>query len=55
MSPVGQGTEADSGSVSRRDFLRVGGLSVVGLSVGEQAAQLAERQSSLAVQAAVSL
>ncbi len=31
-------TEANPSSVSRRDFLRVGGLSVVGLSVAERAA-----------------
>ncbi len=33
--------------LARRDFLRVGGLSVVGLSVAEQAAQRAERQNCI--------
>lgn len=39
MIPMHHGTELGHGpqTVSRRDFLRVGGLSVVGLSVAEQA------------------
>lgn len=39
-------TPGKSGSVSRRDFLRVGGLGVVGLSVAEQAALASRRRRS---------
>ena len=38
MSSVRRGQQVQPGGVSRREVLRVGGLSVVGLSVAEQAA-----------------
>lgn len=41
MPPRADGRAAPRRSVSRRDFLRVGGLSVVGMSVAEQAARAA--------------
>ena len=46
MSPVDPSQDEKRNAVSRRDFLRVGGLSVVGLSVAEQAAAARQRSQA---------
>ncbi len=46
MSAVGQNRDGERSGVSRRDFLRVGGLSVVGLSVAERAALAQNRAAT---------
>ena len=46
MSSVDCGKHEEKQAVSRRDFLRVGSLSVVGLSVTEQAALVRTRETA---------